>query len=104
MANRPSSSTLTTAGSVNLSLTWGATARTAMPAAPTNTRASESSHRAAVQAARAGTGSAPASAAKRAGAYSAPPRAAASFRPSSAPRRVKAITATVIGWPPGIRG
>ena len=38
--NRPASSTLTTAGSENLSRTWGAMARTAIPAAPTNTRAS----------------------------------------------------------------
>ena len=38
--NRPSSSTHSTAGSVRLSRTQGAMERTAMPAAPTNTRAS----------------------------------------------------------------
>ena len=39
-AKRPHSSSTTTAGSVALLWQWGAMARTAMPAAPTNTRAS----------------------------------------------------------------
>ena len=103
-ANRPASSTLTTAGSVNLSFTWGAMARTAMPAAPTKISPPALPHCAAVQASREGTGSAPTSAAKRAGADRVPPRAAARVFPRAAPLRVKAITATVICWPPGTRG
>lgn len=39
-ANRPSSSTTTTAGSRALLTRWGATDRTAIPAAPTKIRAS----------------------------------------------------------------
>ena len=50
--NRPASSTLTTAGSENLSRTWGAMARTAIPAAPTNTRASARAQAQAVQPSR----------------------------------------------------
>ena len=50
MTNRPPSSTATTAGSRNLSRTQGATARTAMPQAPTKIRASLSPNRSPLQA------------------------------------------------------
>ncbi len=65
--NLPASSTLTTAGSVNLSRTWGAMARTAMPEAPTNTSASSPAKCSAVHVARLPYASTPISSAKRAG-------------------------------------
>ena len=55
-AKCPASSTDTTAGSVNLSFTKGAMARTAIPAAEMNTNASLSKNRAAVHAARSAAG------------------------------------------------
>ena len=54
MTNCPSSSTASTAGSVPLSRTWGAMARTAMPQAPTNTMASAQANTGAVKSARGG--------------------------------------------------
>ena len=58
-AKRPASSTETTAGSVNLSRTWGAMARTAMPVAERKTMASASANRAPVQAVRSSTAGRP---------------------------------------------
>ena len=92
IAKRPVSSTTTTAGSLALWRTWGATARTAMPAAPKKTRASAWEKPPAVHSAR------PWGAPQRA---ASPPKASASVRASSSPRSVKARSRRVIGTPPG---
>ena len=60
MANCPPSSTTTTAGSVVLLCSRGAMERTAIPAAPTNTRPSASSQALRHQSAKRSTGSVPA--------------------------------------------
>ncbi len=94
-AKWPHSSTTTTAGSSVLLLTWGAMARTAMPAAPTNTSppAWEKARR--VQSARGWDG--PHRAAS-------PPRAAASRSARASPLSEKARyrSGLTAGCPPGI--
>ena len=83
-AKRPHSSSTTTAGSCALLWQWGAMARTAMPTAPTKTRASLPANWRAVQSARC---TCPASWPQRA---TLPGYAAASFWASARPFAVKA--------------
>ena len=83
-AKRPHSSSTTTAGSCALLWQWGAMARTAMPTAPTKTRASLPANWRAVQSARC---TCPASWPQR---VTLPGYAAASFWASARPFAVKA--------------
>ena len=68
ITKRAVSSTASTAGSVRLSRTWGAIARTAMPQAPTNTMASTCRNTAPAKSAKGGAMGAKPSASSRAGA------------------------------------
>ena len=91
IANRPPSSTTTTAGSRALFLRCGATDRTAMPAAPTKISASASPKYRSVHSETFIPRSA------------VPPRASASSFASASPRSVKEIRRIFILTPPGTR-
>ena len=109
ITNRARSSAATTAGSVRLSRTWGAMARTAMPQELMKISASISRNRGAVKSARGGAMASRPSSASRSGANSRHPspasaRAARTRRAVRSPCRLKANTAALTApSPSGIR-